>query len=126
VDAMSRRVFVTSAIAGLVGAGLIVATMRLTTRGPAIYIPYAAMLLSLLIYFRMAPQFSFKQRFSVAFLAFMTATTVAYVYVISFVNPNDLNVSRWSIAKPLAAFALIGCISSSIVAIAARSPLSRR
>ncbi len=129
MEASIRRLMITTAVAGLIGGGLIVATIRLTTHGSAVYIPYAAMMLSLLVYFRLSQPLSFKQRFSAAFLAFVTATTIVFVYISAFVNPHDLNVneSRWHIALSLAAFAAIGCVSSSIVAIAsARSSLSRR
>jgi hypothetical protein len=126
---VTNSLIATAAVAGLVGGGFIATTIRLTTRGPAVYIPYSAMMLSLLVYFRLSQPLSFKQRFGVAFLAFMTATTIVFVYISAFVNPHDLNVneSRWRIAWSLAAFAAIGCVSSSIVAVAAaRSSLSRR
>jgi hypothetical protein len=129
MEAPLRRLIITTAVAGLIGGGLLAATIRLTTYGPAVYIPYTAMMLSLLVYFRLSQPLSFKQRFSVAFLAFMTATTIGFVYISAFVNPNDLivNESRWHIAWTLAVFAAIDCVSSSIVAIgAALSPLSRR
>jgi hypothetical protein len=78
------------------------------------------------VYFRLSKPLSFKQRFIVTFLAFITATTIAFAYIDSSVDPRDLNVNRWHIL-PLIAFAAIGCVSSSIVAVAAaRSPLSRR
>jgi hypothetical protein len=129
MEASVRRLIIITAIAGLLGGGLIAATTRLTTHGPAIFIPYAVMLLSLLVYFRLSQPLSFKQRFGVAFLAFTAATTIGFVYISAFVNPHDLNLneSRWHIAWTLAAFAAIGCASSSIVAIASsRSPVSHR
>jgi hypothetical protein len=121
-----RRLIITTAAAGLIGGGLIAATTRLTTHGFAVYIPYTAMMLSLLVYFRLSQPFSFKQRFIVAFLAFMTATMIAIVYIDASANPRDLD-PRWNPVWPLAVFAAIGCVSSSIVAIAsARPSLSRR
>jgi hypothetical protein len=121
-----RRLMITTVVAGLIGGGLIAATTRLTTYGPAVYIPYTAMMLSLLIYFRLSQPLSFKQRFIVAFLVFMTATTIVFVYIDATANPHDLD-PRWNPVWPLAAFAAIGCMSSSIVAIASkRSPLMRR
>lgn len=127
MDVSFRRLIITSAVAGLIGGGLIAATIQLTTRGPAVYIPYTAMLLSLLVYFRVSHLFSFKQRFSVAFIAFVTATAVGYIYVVATVNRADLNdTPLWRNPWPIAVFVLIGCAWSTVIALAGRSPVIQR
>jgi hypothetical protein len=54
-------------------------------------------------------------------MAFMTATVLAYVYVVATVDRALLNATPlWKDPWPIAIFVLIGSISSAIVALAGR------
>ena len=115
------RLVALAATSGLVAGGLIIGTMRITNRGQAVFLPYAVLLLSLLVYFRWSPGVSFKQRFSVTLVAFMTATVLAYVYIFTTVDRALLNdTPLWKNPWPIAIFVLIGSVSSALVALAGR------
>jgi hypothetical protein len=121
VETPKSRLVALAATSGLVAGGLIIAAMRITNRGQAVFIPYAVLLLSLLVYFRWSSGVSFKQRFTVTLMAFMTATVLAYVYVVATVDRALLNATPlWKAPWPIAIFVLIGSISSAIVALAGR------
>jgi hypothetical protein len=123
VEAAKSRLIALAATSGLVSGGLIIATMRITNRGQAVFIPYAVLLLSLLIYFRLSTGVSFKQRFSVTLVAFLTATVLADVYIVATVDRALLNdTPLWRNPGPIVLMLLIGSISSAIVALAGKRP----
>ncbi len=122
MEAPKSRLVALAAASGLVSGGLIIATMRITNRGQAVFIPYAVLLLSLIVYFlRSSPGISFRQRFSVTLVAFLTATVLAHVYIVATVDRALLSdTPPWKNPLPIAFFVLIGSISSAIVALAGR------
>ncbi|MBV8518769.1 MAG: hypothetical protein JO197_15340 [Acidobacteria bacterium] len=105
---------------GFIGGALIIETTRLTTRGPMIFVPYAAMLVALLGYFRATRAFSFGQRFNATFGSFMLASLMTYVYLSVVVNPHDLQLPLWANVWPVLVMIGIGAITSSVVAAASQ------
>jgi hypothetical protein len=118
---MRKATFIAIALGAIAGA-LLIATTYLTTRGPMILIPYAAMLVAVVLWFRASGIATFRQRFNAAFAAFMTATLIVYVYLSVVVNP-DVHFPLWDNVWPLLVMVAFGAIASSVVAAASRTRL---
>jgi hypothetical protein len=113
-----RLTFIAVVVGAIAGAFLITTTY-LTTNGWMTLVPYAVMLVALLVYFRKTRAFSFRQRFNAAFLSFAIASLIAYAYLTVVVNPEDLHHPLWDNVWPLLVLAAIGAGASGLVAAAA-------
>ena len=104
------------ALGALGGAALIV-TMMLSTRGPLIFVPYAALVLGSLVAVRLAGWPEFSRRFAAAFGAFMVATLVLYVSIGWFLGGASVfEISVLGHAWRIGFMALIGGVLSGAVA----------
>ena len=104
------------ALGALGGAALIVTTM-LTTRGPLVFVPYAALVLGSLVAVRLAGWPEFSRRFAAVFGAFMIATLVLYVSIGWFLGGSSVfEISLWGHTWRLGFMALIGGVLSGAVA----------
>lgn len=101
---------------GVLGGALLIVTTQVTTFGPAIYFPYAALVLSSFVAVRFAGWHEFRDRFYAAFLAFMTATAVVYLFLGTVVNGNILQIPVWQHMAVLGLMATIGGVLSAAVA----------
>ena len=122
---LSRRVMLVSLICGLVAGVVLVGLIRQNVRGWVVVIAYAALVLAILLYLRRLPSLEFRARFSATLVAFMTASVIAYFYVVVFSSPTALSKPLWDNAWPLGVFAAIGCVLSSLVAVASRVALKQ-
>ncbi len=108
---------VTLALAlGVLGGAALLVTTMLTTRGPLILLPYAAIVLSSLVAVRLAGWPAFGQRFVASFLAFMVATVVLYVFMGVVAGESLPALSVWGHTWRLGLMAGIGSVLSGAVA----------
>lgn len=101
---------------GILGGAALIATTMLTTRGPAIFLPYAALVLGSLAAVRLADWPEFSRRFAAAFLAFMVATLVLYVFIGAIEANTLMKISVWGHTWRLGFIAVIGGVLSGAVA----------
>jgi len=66
---------------GLLGGAALIATVSVSTRGPLIYIPYAAIVVTSALYLRFERVQPFAMRFGLALGAFMVATLLLYLFI---------------------------------------------
>ena len=101
---------------GALGGAALIAMTWLSTRGPLILLPYGALVLSSLVAVRLAGWPEFSRRSAAAFLAFMVATVVLYVFIGTVASGTLLEVSAWGHTWRLGFMALIGGVLSGAVA----------
>jgi hypothetical protein len=105
-------------VIGLLGGAALIATVAVSKRGPMVFIPYAAMLVAVVAYFRARAIAGFMQRFQASLIAFMLSNLIGFGYVSLVLhpraNPASLRPTLWS----LAAMVLIGIVVSAAVAAA--------
>lgn len=66
---------------GLLGGAALIATVSLSRRGPLIYVPYAAIVLTSAAFLRLERVQPFLRRFELALGAFMVATVLLYLFI---------------------------------------------
>jgi hypothetical protein len=66
---------------GLLGGGALITTVSITTKGPLVFIPYAAIVLVAGIYLRIERVQHFGRRFALALGSFMFATVLLYLFI---------------------------------------------
>ena len=103
------------ALGVLGGAGLVVTTM-ITAGGPLVLLPYAALVIASLVAVRLAGWPEFSRRFLAAFLTFMTATVVLYVFIGAAGAGTLFKIPMWGHAWRLGLMAGIGAVLSGAVA----------
>jgi hypothetical protein len=101
---------------GLLGGTALIATESLTTRGPAIFIPYGILILGTLAWLRSQKIESFAQRFILALEAFMLATAILMAWLITVANPTALSTPIWNKVSPLLMMFAVGALLSAAVA----------
>ena len=101
---------------GVLGGGALIMTEWLSTNGPLIFVPYAALVLSSLVAVRLAGWPEFSRRFVAAFGAFMVATVVLYVFVGAVLAGTLSDIPAWGHAWRLGFMAAIGGVLSGAVA----------
>ena len=122
----NRSIRLAVAIGILTGIALIV-TEGFTTKGPAVFLPYAALLVASFFVLRKESQPAFSHRFTAVFLAFAVATAVFYA-AMGIVDP-DARLGDISFVGHLWRLGLmtgIGGLASAAVAFAAGAGLSNR
>ena len=111
---------------GVLGGAALIVTHEVTTFGEAIYFPYTALVLASLVSVRLAGWTEFRDRFAVAFLAFMIATVVVYLFLATIVTENLLRIPVWQHVAVLGLMAGIGAVLSAAVAYVADLGRARR
>ncbi len=101
---------------GLLGGGALIATVSLSTRGPLIYIPYAAIVLASAAYLRFERVQPFATRFGLSLGAFMVATILLYLFIGLFHAKTLFVISLLGHAWRLGLMLLIGSALSAAVA----------
>lgn len=100
---------------GILGGAALIVTKGLTGGGPLVFLPYSALVLGSLAAVRLAGWPEFSRRFVAAFLAFMVATVVFYVYIAASAG-TFLEISVWGHTWRLGFMAGIGGVLSGSVA----------
>lgn len=101
---------------GLLGGAALVTTAWLTRKGPAILIPYGALVGGTLLYLRAGRVLPFRRRYAVALGAFLVATAVLLVWIVTIGNPEPTSRSLWPPATSLLATVGLGALLSAAVA----------
>jgi hypothetical protein len=118
---ISDRSFLFAAVVGVLGGGVLIVTTILTRRGQMIFLPYGAMIVAMMLYFRSRRVASFAVRFGAAAGSLMVASLIMDVYLVTIVNPAVLRGSLWHIVWPLGVYLLLSSAASTIVAASTRS-----
>lgn len=119
------------AIVGLLGGVALLAAPILGFRGPAIYVPYTGLVLTLATLAGVHREFGRWHRFELVFTGFMVASLVMYLYIILIDNPSALGIPLWGHAWRLGFLATIGTVLAAGAAFfterkAAGSPAERQ
>ena len=111
---------------GVLGGAALIVTTVLTTKGPMIFLPYAALVLASLGAVRLAGWPDFWRRFTATFLAFMVATVVLYVFIGTVQTASTVPLSAWGHTWRLGLMAGIGALLSAASAYLADLGFARR
>jgi hypothetical protein len=101
---------------GLLGGGALITTESMTRRGPMVFLPYAALVITTAVYLRIEQVRPFWRRFNLAFGAFMFATVVLYLFIGLVKAKTLLLIPIWGHAWRLGFMAAIGGALSAAVA----------
>jgi len=77
---------------GLLGGGTLVITINSTTNGPAIFLPYTLLMIAAIPCLKLSHIQSFKKRFALGMVIFMSATIVVYFYIAFVINPDGMGL----------------------------------
>ncbi len=81
IGTATNRPIAFSLALGLLGGSALITTVSLTTRGPMIFLPYAAIVLATAVYLRHERVRPFVRRFSLALGTFMCASLFLYLFI---------------------------------------------
>ena len=101
---------------GVLGGAALIMTTELTARGPAIYIPYAVLVIAIFITLRLINWTAFYRRFAASFLAFMTATIILGIFITVVKEDNFFKIPFWWHISVLAFMSAISGILGLAVA----------
>lgn len=101
---------------GILGGATLIITTELTNTGPAIYIPYAILVIAIFATLRLINWPELSKRFTTSFLAFMVASIIMYLFIGIFDAGTILEIPLWGHIWRLGFFAAIGGILSLAVA----------
>ena len=65
----------------LLGGAALIITTQLTSKGSIIYVPYTTLVIATFFTLRLANWPEFSKRFTAAFLSFMLATIILYLFI---------------------------------------------
>ena len=85
-------------LGALTGAALVLVAV-FSTRGPLMFLPYAAMFIALAPLLARYRSQTFLARSGAAFAAFLAATMVSYLYIRLFANPGVPSISILGLAR---------------------------
>ena len=105
---------------GVAGGAAIIAANDLSTYGPLVLVPYALILIVTALYLRRKRIERFAGRFNVSLGAFMIATLVVYVWILTIDNPQAVRAGVWPLLWPLAMMICVGSALSAGVAALTR------
>ncbi len=108
------------------GIGLILASV-MTTIGPAIFIPYAVLVIAIFAALRLADLPNLVQRFSTEFLAFMLATVIMYFFIVTIEAGTLTIIPWWGHVGRLGFMAIIGgslSLNAAVLADVGSKPVS--
>ena len=114
-EATLRPVAFTLAL-GILGGAALIATVSVTTRGPMIYVPYAALVVITALFLRAENVQPFMRRFALALGAFMLATLLLYVFIGLVAAKTLSSISLGGHAWRLGSMLAIGAVLSAAVA----------
>lgn len=101
---------------GLLGGGALITTVWVTSRGPMVLLPYAALVLVTAAYLRLEHVQHFARRFGLALGSFMTATVTLYLFI-GLVSAKTLfEITPWGHTWRLGIMLVIGTALSAAVA----------
>ena len=101
---------------GLLGGAALLAVPILGFRGPAIYVPYAGLVLTLATLAGVHREFGRWHRFELVFTGFMVASLVLYLYIILIDSPSALDIPLLGHAWRLGFAALVGTVLAAATA----------
>jgi hypothetical protein len=101
---------------GVLGGAALISTISLSHRGPLIYLPYAAIILTTAFYLRSEHVQAFGTRFAMALGAFMLATVILYLFIGLYAAKTLFVISLSGHAWRLAFMFAIGAVLSAAVA----------
>lgn len=101
---------------GILGGAALIITTELTNTGPAIYIPYAILVIAIFATLRSLNWPELSKRFTTSFLAFMVASIIMYLFIGTFDAGTILEIPVWGHIWRLGFLATIGGILSLAVA----------
>ena len=107
-------------VLGALGGVALILTSAYSTRGPLIYVPYAALLAALAALVVRQPHFS--ARFAAILAGFMTASLVLYVYIGAFGGSPASSVSLFGHTWRLAFLLSVGAVLSLAISYIAGGP----
>lgn len=112
----TKKLFPIALSIGSLGGAALIITIILTSKGPAIFIPYIALLIATFVVLRAVNWSSFSKRFTTSFLTFMVATIIMYLYIGIFDAGTILEIPVWGHIWRIGLLAAIGGILSLSVA----------
>jgi len=101
---------------GILGGAALIVTTILTSKGPAIFIPYTALLIATFASLRAVNWPSFPKRFTSALLAFMVATISLYLFIGLFDAGTLLEIPAWGHFWRIGLMTAIGGLLSFAIA----------
>lgn len=101
---------------GVLGGAALIATVSLSRRGPMIYLPYTAIVLTAAFYLRSEHVQGFATRFGLALGAFMLATVIVYLFIGLYSAKTLFVISLAGHAWRLALMFGVGALLSAAVA----------
>lgn len=105
---------------GFLGGAALIITTLLTSKGPAIFIPFAVLIIATFAVLRASNWSSFSKRFTISFLILMVATVILYLFIGFFDAGTILDISVWGHVWRLGLMGAIGGILSLSVAYLAK------
>lgn len=101
---------------GTLGAGALIVTVWNTRRGPAVLLPYAALVILAAIYLRAEHVQGFQRRFGMTLTTFMVATVIFYVFVGAVQAKTLTVIPLWGHAWRLGLMLALGSVIAAAVA----------
>jgi hypothetical protein len=101
---------------GTLGAGALIVTVSNTHRGPAVMLPYAALVILAAIYLRAEHVQGFLRRFGMTLTTFMVATVILYVFIGAVQAKTLTVISLWGHAWRLGLMLALGSVIAAAVA----------
>jgi len=101
---------------GVLGGAALIVTSIVTSKGPAIFIPYSALIIATFAALRAVKWSAFSKRFTSSFLAFIVATISLYLFIGIFDAGTILEISVWGHIWRLGLMGAIGGLLSFAVA----------
>jgi drug/metabolite transporter superfamily protein YnfA len=101
---------------GVLGGAALITAVSISTRGPVIFLPYAAIVLACAALLRAERVQGFGRRFALHLGVFMTSSIVLYVFIGKFQAHTLSNISASGHAWRLGVIAAIGSVLSLAVA----------
>lgn len=112
----THRPLAFTAAMGLLGGGALITTGAVTTRGPMVLLPYAAIVIVTGMYLRLEQVQPFTRRFGLALASFMMATVVDYLFIGLFAAKSLFVISLWGHTWRIGLMFMIGSVLSAAVA----------
>ena len=104
-----------SLLVGGLGGAVLVDVPLLTSNGPVIFIPYAALVLGYYFLVKRNSEISAFQRFAAGLGSFMLANLILYIYIITIANPGAFFIPLSGHAWRLALMFGIGVVINGVL-----------
>jgi len=116
IGAATRRPVAFAVALGVLGGSALIATTMLSSRGPLIVIPYAALVIVAALFLRAEVVQPLSRRFSVTLGAFMIATVILYLFIGIFAAHSLTTIPLMGHLWRLGVMLGIGAVLSAAVA----------